>query len=84
MRQGSILRTSLIWAVLLLGLALVAVMLPACSMFQGVPEKTVVDTFCLTAKKRAWSIDRDPPDRIREARIHNKVIDDRCPNGVQS
>lgn len=63
--------TSIIALLALLGL-------PGCAMFGAAPEKTVVDTFCLMAKKRMWSLDRDPPDRIREARIHNEVIDRRC------
>lgn len=64
--------------IIIVSLALLA--LPGCALFQPQepPQSAIVDTFCLTAKKRKFSIDRDPPDRIREARIHNEVIDRRC------
>lgn len=41
------------------------------------PETTVVDTFCLSARKRAWSIN-DTPESIRDAEAWNKAIDRRC------
>lgn len=65
-------------------IALLALLVtPGCALFNPEPPQTkVVDTFCLTAKKRKFSIDRDPPDRIREARIHNEVIDRRCGVGT--
>lgn len=53
-------------------------LLPGCATWGGVQQATVVDTYCLSAKKRKWSIDRDAPDRIREARVWNEVVDRRC------
>ena len=41
------------------------------------PGKTVIDTFCLTAKKRLWSI-HDTPESIKSARAWNKGIDRKC------
>lgn len=38
----------------------------------------VVDSFCATAKKRAWSV-KDTPESIREALAWNRAIDKRCP-----
>ena len=61
---------------IVLGVLLLA---PGCATMSQ--QATVVDTYCLTAKKRMWSVDRDAPDRIREARIHNEVIDRRCGTG---
>jgi hypothetical protein len=46
-----------------------------CATTQG--TETVVDTFCLTAKKIRWSTE-DTPETIRQAEIHNKTIDARC------
>lgn len=40
-------------------------------------QLTAVDTFCLTSKKRLWSIN-DSPESIREAEIWNGTIDRRC------
>jgi uncharacterized lipoprotein YmbA len=37
----------------------------------------VVDTFCLTAKKRPWSIS-DTAETIRDAEAWNKLVDRRC------
>lgn len=42
---------------------------------QATPIAT--DTFCLTAKKRMWSI-QDSPETIRDAEAWNKTIDLRC------
>ena len=36
-----------------------------------------VDTFCLTAKKRLWSID-DTAQTIRDAEAWNLLVDRRC------
>lgn len=60
---------------LALGLAL---LLPGCAMFGQPSEMPVaVDTFCLSAKKRIWSIN-DTPDSIRSAQVWNTTIDKRC------
>ena len=34
----------------------------------------VVDTYCLTSKKRIWSIS-DTPESIQAARVHNRTVD---------
>lgn len=49
---------------------------PGC-FFGTEPETRVVDTFCLTAKKRLWSID-DTAETIQAAEIQNKTIDRKC------
>lgn len=54
-----------------------ALLLPGCAK-EPPAQTAIVDTFCLTSKKRKFSIDRDTPERVREARIHNEVIDRRC------
>jgi hypothetical protein len=60
-------------------IALLALLvMPGCAFNQEPPQTAITDTFCLTSKKRKFSIDRDTPERIREARIHNEVIDRRC------
>jgi hypothetical protein len=41
------------------------------------PGTVAVDTFCLTAHKRLWSIN-DSPETIRDAEAWNKTIDLRC------
>jgi hypothetical protein len=41
------------------------------------PPLQVADTFCLTAKKRSWSIN-DTPAMIREAKTWNQLVDRRC------
>ena len=64
-------------AVIVVMIALMMSILPGCAMFQAATQSTVVDTYCLTAKKRKWSVD-DRPEVIREARIENQVIDRRC------
>jgi predicted small secreted protein len=56
---------------------LISTLLPGCAMSgKGV---TVSDSFCLSpsSKKRKWSI-KDRPAAIREARVWNKYVDDRC------
>jgi hypothetical protein len=37
----------------------------------------VTDTFCITAKKRTWSIN-DTAESIRDTEVWNKTIDLRC------
>jgi hypothetical protein len=49
--------------------------LAGCATTQG--TETVVDTYCLTAKKIRWSVE-DTAETIRQAEIHNKTIDRRC------
>lgn len=56
-------------------LALLALLLPGCA--QEPPVHSVTDTFCLTAKKKRWSI-HDTPESIREAEVWNRTIDRRC------
>lgn len=46
-------------------------------MSKVAPQLAVVDTYCLSAQKRAWSLS-DSPESIREARVHNAAIDKRC------
>jgi hypothetical protein len=61
-----------------------AVILCACLATAGcatTQQTTVVDTFCITAKKRYWSIN-DTAETIRDAEAWNKTIDLRC--GVRS
>ena len=41
------------------------------------PEVGVVDTYCLTAQKRQWSIE-DSAETIREIDAENTTIDRRC------
>lgn len=56
------------------------IMLCACLAVAGcaTTQTTVaVDTFCITAKKRNWSIN-DTAETIREAEAWNKTIDLRC------
>lgn len=36
-----------------------------------------IDTFCLTAKKRLWSVN-DTAETIRDAEAWNKLVDLRC------
>jgi uncharacterized lipoprotein YajG len=38
---------------------------------------SVTDSFCLTARKRLWSV-QDSPETIRDARAWNEAIDRRC------
>lgn len=41
------------------------------------PAPVAIDTFCITSKKRSWSIE-DSPESIRAAEVHNRTIDLRC------
>lgn len=52
-------------------------LLPGCALFDQKQLPMAVDTFCLTAKKRSWSI-HDTPESIRDARVWNQVVDRRC------
>ena len=47
------------------------------------PPPMAVDTFCLTAKKRTWSVS-DTAETIRDAEIWNATIDRRCGSGGRS
>lgn len=49
-----------------LAAALLATLLLGCA--KDPPQQTAVDTFCLTAKKRTWSIN-DTAETIRDAEI---------------
>lgn len=42
-----------------------------------VPATGITDTFCVTAKKRMWSIE-DTPESIRAAEVFNRTVDRRC------
>ena len=53
---------------------LLAMLLPGCATTSGV---VVTDSFCLSAKKKKWSLD-DTPDSIRDARVWNQIVDRRC------
>ena len=60
-----------------------AALVAGCALFDPPkPETVAVDTFCLTAKKRYWSIN-DSVESIRDAEVHNAVIDKRCPSKVR-
>ena len=41
------------------------------------PQQVVTDSFCLTAKKRFWSIN-DSAESIRDAEAWNTAIDKKC------
>ena len=41
------------------------------------PVQIVADTYCLTVKKRSWSVN-DTPESIDEAMRHNAAIDRAC------
>lgn len=53
-----------------------AILLAGCETTKE-PEPVAIDTFCLTAKKRTWSI-QDTAETIRDAEAWNKTIDLRC------
>jgi hypothetical protein len=57
-------------------LALV-LLLSGCSLLDGVPEKAVVDTLCLTAERKPWSVN-DTSETIRDAKAWNRKIDRHC------
>lgn len=61
----------LLWAVLLATVV-------ACAPNRPLPEPDVVDTFCLTARKRTWDPDVDSVPTMREAVVWNKIVDARC------
>lgn len=49
-----------------------------CQLFGGGdPQVTAVDTFCLSAQKRKWSVN-DTPETIRDAEAWNTAIDKKC------
>lgn len=50
--------------------------LPGCATM-GAATGIATDSFCISAKKRGWSLE-DTPESIRAARIWNKTIDQRC------
>ena len=52
-------------------------LLTGCSLLDGIPEKTVVDTLCITVKKKGWSTN-DTPKTIRDARAWNQQIHRHC------
>lgn len=41
------------------------------------PEPVAIDTFCISAKKRTWSVN-DTPETIRDVTAWNKLVDLRC------
>lgn len=54
------------------------VLLAGCSMFKEATAQAVaVDTWCLSARKKMWSR-QDHPETIRDARIHNELVDRKC------
>ena len=57
-----------------LGILLTCALLSGCATTGG----KVVDTFCLSAKKRTWDPDTDSVQTMREAVVYNGVIDRRC------
>lgn len=54
-----------------------ALLLSACSLPDGVPDKVVLDTLCVTAQRKLWSAN-DAPETIRDAKEWNRRIDRRC------
>jgi hypothetical protein len=52
-------------------------LLTGCSLLDGIPEKTVVDTLCITVKKKGWSVN-NTPKIIRDAKAWNRQIDRHC------
>jgi hypothetical protein len=52
-------------------------LLQGCSLLDSVPERVLVDTLCLTAKKRQWTAN-DPPKTIRDAKAWNRKMDREC------
>jgi hypothetical protein len=57
-------------------LCALAGMLAGCAATQA-SAPPAVDTFCITAKKRTWSV-HDTAETIRDAEAWNKTIDLRC------
>jgi hypothetical protein len=66
-----------------LTIVMTLVMLTGCATSQV--EPVAVDTWCLSARKRTWSIN-DTPETIRDAEAHNRAVDLRCgvPGQVKS
>jgi hypothetical protein len=58
-------------------LALV-LLLSGCSLLDGVPEKAVVDTLCLTAERKPWSANDTSEKKIGDAEAWNRQIDRHC------
>ena len=58
-----------------IALTIAAVSLAGCA--KEVPAE-VVDTFCITAKKRTWDPDTDSVQTMREAVVYNRMVDRRC------
>jgi hypothetical protein len=54
-----------------------ALLLAGCSLLEGIPEKVLLDTFCLTVERRQWSVN-DPPEAIRDAKAWNRQVDRQC------
>jgi hypothetical protein len=52
-------------------------LLPACSLLEGIPEKVLVNTLCLTAERKQWSV-TDSPETIGKAKAWNRQIDRHC------
>jgi hypothetical protein len=52
-------------------------LLSGCSLLDGVPEKAVVDTLCLTAARKPWSAN-DTSETVRDAKAWNRQIDRHC------
>lgn len=50
-------------------------LMPGCATTGSGPVAT--DSFCIGAKKRKWSV-HDRPEAIREARVWNQIVDQRC------
>lgn len=55
---------------------LISMLLAGCATTGNGPV-AMNDTFCLTSKKKMWSIE-DSAETIHDARVHNEVIDRRC------
>ena len=54
-----------------------AFLLTGCATVKEAVAPLVVDTYCLTAEKKKWSIN-DTPESIRDAQVVNATIDKRC------
>lgn len=55
--------------------------LAGCATTKEVPGP-VVDTFCITAKKRTWDYLRDSPETIQDVDAWNRAVDRRCAKKV--
>ncbi len=56
-------------------MCLLALLLAGCAKEPA--SQAIVDTFCLTAKKRLWSIN-DSAETIRDAEAWNAAVDRKC------